>query len=42
LEFEYDPIVDRNEVTIIIQAADYKGEILEYRSKVRCLNALTE
>jgi type II secretory pathway pseudopilin PulG len=42
LEFEYDPIVDSNEVTIIIQAADYKGQILEYCSKVRCLNALTE
>ena len=40
LEFEYDPALDRNEVTIVIQATDYKGGILEYRSTIRCLNVL--
>lgn len=40
LEFEYEPTVDRNTVSIVIQATDYKGEILEYRSSIRCLNAL--
>jgi type II secretory pathway pseudopilin PulG len=40
LEFEYDPAVDRNEVAILIQATDYKGEVLEYRSTIRCLNVL--
>ncbi|MBP2635082.1 MAG: hypothetical protein H6Q72_989 [Firmicutes bacterium] len=40
LEFTYDPAVDRNEVAILIQATDYKGEVLEYRSTIRCLNVL--
>lgn len=41
LEFEYAPTAERNIVTIIIQATDYKGELVEYRSMIRCLNALT-
>lgn len=40
LEFEYAPTVDRNLVTITIQATDYKGAPIEYRSVIRCLNAL--
>lgn len=40
LEFGYDPAVDRNEVTITIQATDYTGEVLEYHSTIRCLNVL--
>lgn len=40
LEFQAAPAADHNEVTIVLQAIGYRGDILEYRSTVRCLNVL--